>query len=58
MGDVSKNMEKAINNLDKALLAGLEKVCQMIENTAKEECPVDDGHLRADIQHVIDKNYR
>lgn len=56
MGDVSKNMEKAINNLDNALLAGLEKVCQMIENTAKEECPVDDGPLRADIQHVIDKN--
>lgn len=54
MSDVSKKMEKAVNNLDKALIAGLEKVCQMIENTAKEECPVDDGHLRADIQHEID----
>lgn len=55
MDDVSKNMSKAINGLDKALLAGIEKACQMIENTAKKECPVDDGTLRADIQHVVNQ---
>lgn len=53
MGDVSKNMEKAINNLDDALMKGVEKVCQTIENSAKRKCPKDDGILRASITHWV-----
>lgn len=52
--DIEKNLEKFINKtLDKAVNAGLGLVGQLIENTAKRECPVDDGILRADIKHEV-----
>ena len=54
MDDVSKNLEKFINStLDNALLKGLEYVGQAIENDAKDECPVDDGQLKASMTHEV-----
>lgn len=51
--DVSKRMTEAINSLDEALLSGIEKACQLVENRAKVNCPVDDGILRASISHYV-----
>ena len=55
--DAKGNLDKFINRtLNKSLAIGLEKVLQSIENDAVKECPHDDGTLRADIKHVVDKS--
>lgn len=55
--DAKSNLDKFINRtLNKSLAIGLEKVLQSIENDAVKECPFDDGTLRADIKHEVDKN--
>lgn len=53
MNEVSRNLSAAINSLNEGLLESLETACQMIENTAKREAPVDDGILRASIQNYV-----
>lgn len=55
MNNPSDNLQEWINNLPQAITAALEESCQMIENTAKRNCPVDDGILQASITHQIDK---
>ena len=49
-----KNLESVIKKLlPRALMQGLTKACLMIENSAKQNCPVDDGTLRASITHEV-----
>jgi HK97 gp10 family phage protein len=53
-GEVYLNIQNVVNKLlPEALKQGLEALGQLIENTAKENCPVDDGQLRASITHQI-----
>jgi HK97 gp10 family phage protein len=53
-GEVYLNIQNVINELlPEALKQGLEAGGQLLENEAKENCPVDDGQLRASITHQI-----
>lgn len=40
--------------MEEAVQKGLEKACIIVEVEAKENCPVDDGTLRASITHDIE----
>lgn len=52
--DVSLNLGKVLDELlPQAIVEGLEKVGQIIENQAKEFSPVDDGTLRASITSKV-----
>lgn len=42
--------------LPKMIAEKLEKAAQIIENAAKENCPVDTGQLRASISHSVEGN--
>lgn len=46
-------METVLQELD----SRLERVGQFVENTAKENCPVDSGILRASISHTDPVNH-
>jgi HK97 gp10 family phage protein len=53
-GEVYLNIQNVANELlPEKLKYGLETIGQKIENVAKENCPVDDGQLRASITHQI-----
>ena len=39
---------------NEAIMKGVEKSCLRVEATAKENCPVDTGLLRASIDHKLD----
>ena len=55
--EVSMNIKEIADKLlPEALKQGLEAVGQLIENEAKENCPVDDGQLRASIAHQVSDN--
>ena len=43
------------NAFPEAIMSALEDACQMIENTAVDKCPVDDGTLRASITHSVER---
>ena len=43
------------NAFSEAIVSALEDACQMIENTAVDKCPVDDGTLRASITHSVER---
>lgn len=45
---------KKLENLD--IEQALNKACLVVENEAKEQCPVDKGQLRNSITHEIDNN--
>lgn len=47
-----------LNNLDRVLDVGevLEEACLLVENTAKQYCPVDSGQLRNSITHQVTGN--
>lgn len=53
------NLDSLVEKLNKladpieAVNQGIEKACQMVENTAKENCPVDTGVLRGSITHEV-----
>lgn len=49
-----KLKEFADKGLLEAVQKGLEKACILVEVSAKENCPVDDGVLRASITHDVD----
>ena len=56
-GEVYLNIQKLVDELlPEAIKQGLEAVGQLVENKAKENCPVDDGHLRASITHEISED--
>lgn len=53
-GDFIKNLNTLINGgFQNILLEKIEDACQLIENEAKELCPVDDGTLKASIAHKV-----
>lgn len=55
MNEIVINLEKVINKLlPETIEKGLEKACQIVENEAKQKCPVNDGTLRASITHKIE----
>ncbi len=41
-------------NLPQLLEPALEKACLVVENSAKQKCPVNDGQLRQSISHIVD----
>ena len=56
-GEVYLNIQKLVDELlPEAIKQGLEAVGQLVENKAKENCPVDDGQLRASITHKISED--
>lgn len=53
-GEVFLNIQYLVDELlPEAIKQGLEAIGQLIENEAKERCPVDDGQLKASITHQI-----
>lgn len=53
-GEVTLNLKNIADKLlPEALKQGLEAVGQLVENTAKEGVPVDDGQLKASITHQV-----
>lgn len=54
------NLDRLLSKLDKVenmdVKERLEKACLLVENTAKQDCPVDTGQLRASITHEVDGN--
>ena len=42
-----------LNTFPREVKKGLEKACQLVENEAKKNCPVDDGILRASLTHEV-----
>lgn len=54
MSEVIKNLELFINSkLTSALVEGVTDMCMDIRNKAVENCPVDDGPLRASITEEV-----
>lgn len=51
--EVEANLEKFEKELPSILEKGLEKACLIVENSAKQKCPVDDGQLRQSINHIV-----
>ena len=52
------NLEKLISKLnklsDQQMEQALNKACILVENQAKENCPVDTGELRMSITHYVE----
>jgi hypothetical protein len=56
MNDISLNIQRLIaNTMPNSIMAALNDACQLIENDAVDNCPVDDGVLRASITHNVKK---
>ena len=54
--EVEKNLKKFVDKEFPDLIeAALEKACLIVENSAKQNCPVDDGQLRQSISHTVNK---
>lgn len=51
--EIEDNSEEVEENLDAALLRGLEAVGMTAETYAKQDCPVDTGRLRNSIAHAV-----
>lgn len=54
--DFCINLGKLIDALPDVISQRLDMACQIVENDAKENCPVDDGVLRASITHQVSDN--
>ena len=52
LDNLLKRLDKLAGNA--AVMKGIEKACLRVEATAKENCPVDTGLLRASIDHKLD----
>lgn len=53
--EIEDNSEEVEENLDAALLRGLEAIGMMAETYAKQDCPVDTGRLRNSIAHAVNE---
>ena len=51
--EVEANLAQFQKELTSILEKGLEKACLIVENSAKQNCPVDDGQLRQSISHTV-----
>lgn len=50
--EVMENLEKVIKQLlPEAIKQGMTKACLIVQRSAKQKCPVDDGTLRASIRY-------
>ena len=56
LNDVLANLENAIDKIKVCESVAIDRGCQVIENKAKELCPVDDGVLRASITHKVQES--
>lgn len=52
--DTSEKLESLENELPNLLEKALEKACLIVENSAKQYCPVDSGQLRQSIEHEVE----
>lgn len=52
--DVQAKMDDLKQELPQAIEKALEKACLIVENSAKQNCPVDSGQLRQSINHQIE----
>ena len=52
--EFSINLGRLINELPEAINRRLDRACQIVENEAKTNCPVNDGVLRASITHQVE----
>ena len=52
--DASERLDSLENELPNLLEQALEKACLVVENSAKQNCPVDSGQLRQSIKHEVD----
>ena len=53
--EVQSNLEKfGSKELPELLEQALEKACLIVENSAKQNCPVADGQLRQSITHMVE----
>ena len=56
LNDVLANLENTIDKIKVCESVAIDRGCQIIENKAKELCPVDDGILRASITHKVQES--
>lgn len=56
LNDVLANLENTIDKIKVCESVAIDRGCQVIENKAKELCPVDDGVLRASITHKVQES--
>ena len=56
LNDVLANLENTRDNITVCESVAIDRGCQVIENKAKELCPVDDGVLRASITHKVQES--
>ena len=52
--EVQASLNQFEKNLPNLLEAALEKACLIVENSAKQNCPVNDGQLRQSISHIVE----
>ena len=53
--EVDRNLERFEKELPNILEKALEQACLIVENSAKQNCPVNDGQLRQSISHKTNK---
>ena len=56
LNNVLANLEDTIDKIKVCESVAIDRGCQVIENKAKELCPVDDGILRASITHKVQES--
>lgn len=54
LSDVINNIRKQASNFELLANIAMERSLLIVENKAKQNCPVDDGILRASITHTIE----
>lgn len=54
INNVINNLRKQSSNFELLANIAMEKSLQIVENKSKQNCPVDDGTLRASITHSIE----
>ena len=53
--EVQNNLKEFQKELPNLFEKALQKACLIVENSAKQNCPVDDGQLRQSISHKVNK---
>ena len=53
--EVQSNLKEFQKELPNLFEKALQKACLIVENSAKQNCPVDDGQLRQSISHKVNK---
>lgn len=53
LDEIIANLQKYEGLLESKMKVAIEQASQIVENKAKQICPVDDGTLRASITHTV-----